>query len=282
MATIAAAAAGIGVGLAGAAQRDKAASRAAQAQIDAANLATLVARELHEHWKAFYRTCDINTIREVCGTPPYAPRYNTVQSRVQAAAIREFQRAKLMIDNCNTHFCVSTLNLNCNFLSGIEAQAFADSTNFGFRREEGVKEQLDQIRLENIRSFLALGKNLLKSSADAARIAAQLGDALKGWQGNRVQGWLQFAGFLGSREGKTFKDDIEKGVRTLIGKEPETPKRDNATRADQSVGFAGYAPSALGAGEQPPEPRMPSGAGEYGQDAPAIPLAQQSAVNPEE
>lgn len=275
--TAAAAAAGIAVGLAGAAQRDKAASRAAQAQIDAANLATLVARELHEHWKTFYRACDINTIREVCGTLPYTSRYNAVQSRVQTAAIREFQRARLMIDNCNAHFCVSTFNVNCNFLSGIEAQAVADSTNFGFRREEGVKEQLDQMILENKRSFLALGKNLLKSSADAARIASELGGALKGWQGNRVQGWLQFAGFLGSREGKTFTDDIQKGVRALIGKEPETPKRDNATRADQSVGFNYY----KGQGVIDVEPTA-AGAGEYGQDAPAIPMVQQSAVTPEE
>lgn len=278
--TVAAAAAGIAVGLAGAAQRDKAASRAAQAQIDAANLATLVARELHEHWKVFYRTCDINTIREVCGTLPYAPRYNTVQSRVQAAAIREFQRARLMIDNCNAHFCVTPFNANCNFLTGIEAQAVADNINFGFRREEGVKEQLDQIRLENIRSFLGLGKNLLNTSMAAAKLAGQLGDALKGWAGSQTPGWLKFAGFLGSKGGKQFTEEAEKGIRALIGKEPENPRRDQSTSADQTVGFGYY--KERGVIDVKP---TAAGAGEFGAERPlypGIPAAQQSAVTPEE
>lgn len=272
------AAAGIGVGLAGAALRDAAASRAAQAQIDAANLATLVARELHAHWIAFYRQCDITTIREVCGTPPYVAAYSTVQSRVQEATIREFQRARLMIDNCNVHFCVTTLNTNCNFLSGIEAQVFADMTNFGFRREEGVKEQVDQIILENRRSFLGLGRSLLKASADAARIAAELGGLLKGWQGKTIQGWVEFAGYLGSPEGKQFREDLTSGVRALIGKEPESPSRNNMESAGQTID-QNYYPNRGVVYTQPTK----SGAGEYGQGPMQgeIPPAPQSSVTPE-
>lgn len=226
MACLALGAVGAAVSLFGSKSKNNAAKQAAEAQRKAAELQTLVARELHDHWKQFYMACDAATITEVCAIPVYAAAYAEVESRVRLAGIREFGRARLQAETCQANFCVT--NADCNFLSGVEAQAIVDTMNFGFRREEGVKIQVDQIRLENKRSFLALGRGLLKQSSDAANLAAKLGAALKGWLGSPTQGWLEFAGFLGSPEGKRFGDDVVKSVRGLLGS-PETPPRNAAS-----------------------------------------------------
>jgi hypothetical protein len=236
MACVALGVVGAAVSLFGSKKKNDAAKKASDAQRQAAELQTLVARQLHEHWKNFYMACDIAAITEVCAVPVYAPAYATVQARVAGAALRDFGRARLMIATCQEHFCVT--NADCNFLSGVEAQATVDAMNFGFRREEGVKEQLDQIRLENKRSFLALGRGLLKTSSDAAQLAAKLGDALKGWLGSPTQGWLEFAGFLGSPEGKRFADDTLGGIRGLFKGEPESPTRRAATSEATTIDYS--------------------------------------------
>lgn len=236
MACIALGVVGAAVSLFGSKKKNDASKKAAEAQRMAAELQTKVARELHDHWKQFYQTCDIKTIQEVCAIPVYTAAYATVQTRVAMAALREFGRAKLMVDLCQQTFCVP--NTECNFLVGVEAQSAVDAMNFGFRREEGVKEQLDQIRLENKRSFLALGRGLLKTSSDAASLAAKLGSALQGWLGSPTQGWLQFAGFLGSPEGKRFTDDVFGGVRGLFKREPESPTPSNATGQGAAINYS--------------------------------------------
>jgi len=199
----------------------------------AAELQTKVARELHDHWKNFYSACDIRTIQEVCAIPAYTANYALVTTRVAAASLREFARARMMVATCQEHFCVT--NADCNFLVGIEAQATVDTMNFGYRREEGVKEQLDQIRLENRRSFLGLGRGLLKTSSDAAQLAAKLGSALKGWLGSPTQGWLEFAGYLGSPQGKRFADDVIGGVRGILKGNTESPTSQTATASGTTI-----------------------------------------------
>jgi hypothetical protein len=228
--------AGAAISLLSAKKSNDAAKKAAEAQRQAAELQTKVARELHEHWKAFYMQCDIATIQEVCATPIYAADYNGVAARVTQASLREFARARLMVENCQEHFCVE--NADCNFMAGIQAQATADAMNFGFRREEGVKEQVDQIRLENKRSFLALGRGLLKSSADASSIAAKLGAALQGWVGKAAAGWLEFAGYLGTPQGKQFGDDVTKGLRGIFSGRPESPSRSETSNSDQTIDYS--------------------------------------------
>lgn len=247
MACIALGAVGAAVSLFGSKKKNDAAKKAAEAQRMAAELQTKVARELQAHWKQFYAACDIATIQEVCAVPVYAANYAGVQTRVAAAALREFALARLRAATCQEHFCVP--NVECNFLSGIAAQATVDTMNFGFRREEGVKEQLDQIRLENKRSFLALGRGLLKTSSDAANLAAKLGAALKGWLGSPTQGWLEFAGFLGSPEGKRFADDVVGNVRRLVGSPTESPTSQNATASGTTVQY-NYALAPEGEPEQ--------------------------------
>lgn len=255
MACIALGAVGLAVSLFGSSKKNKAAKAAADAQRKAAELQTLVARELHAHWQQFYSACDIATIQEVCAVPPYTPNYAGIDSRVRLAALRDFGIAALRARLCQEHFCVP--NVDCNFLVGVEAQATVDTMNFGFRREEGLKIQLDQIRLENKRSFLALGRGLLKTSSDAAQLAAKIGAALKGWLGSPSQGWLEFAGFLGSPEGKRFADDVTGGMRRILGTNAESPSRGVATSYGTNIDYTPTVldlPPAAGSGTQQPTP----------------------------
>lgn len=236
MACIALGVVGAAVSLFGSKKKNDAAKKAAEAQRKAAELQTLVARELHQHWQTYYMACDIKAIQDVCAVPVYAANYSGIVSRVSTAALREFGLARARAIECQEHFCVA--NSDCNFLVGVEAQATVDTMNFGFRREEGVKEQLDQIRLENKRSFLALGRGLLKTSSDAAQLAAKLGAALKGWLGSSTQGWLEFAGYLGTPEGKRFTDDVTKGVRGIFTGQPESPSARAASGTGTTIDYS--------------------------------------------
>lgn len=217
MAVIAAAGIGAAATIFASSSSSSASKAQAQAQKEAAELQTRVARELHEHWKAYYRDCDIRNISEICATPVYVPQYDTVMGRSRLQVLGSFGRARQqMLRSCDI-FCVGKVAQDCNFMAGIEAQALADAMNFGYRREENLKIQLDQMRLDNIHRALALGRNLLDQSRAASSIAAGVGARVGAQSGNAANGWLQFAGFLNTPEGKRLLGEVSLGVRGLAG-----------------------------------------------------------------
>jgi hypothetical protein len=216
MAIIAAAGIGAAASIFGSSSSSSAAKAQAQAQKEAAELQTRVARELHEHWKAYYRDCDIAYIREVCAIPVYVPQYETVQSRTRMEVLGSFGRARQQMLRACDIFCVGKVAQDCNFIAGIEAIALADAMNFGYRREENLKIQLDQMRLDNQRAALALGRNLLDQSRAASTVAAGVGARVGAQAGNAANGWLQFAGFLNTPEGKRLLGDVGKGVSNIF------------------------------------------------------------------
>jgi len=208
MAIIAAAAIGAAATIYGASQSAKASQQASQAQSEAAALQTQVARELHQHWKDYYRQCDIDKITEVCATPLYVPKYTETAGRTRLEILRSFARARDQARKCADAYCVGSAAQQCNFISGIEAIALADSVNFGYRYEENTKITRDQIRLENIYRWLGLGRNLLSQSNAASQAASAAAARLGAQAGMASNGWLQAAGYLLSDRGQTLANKI--------------------------------------------------------------------------
>ena len=202
MAIIAAAAIGAAATIYGASQSSKAAKQSADSQFAAAQLSTLVSRELHDHWKAYYQGCDIAMIQEVCATPVYVPKYEDVAGRTRMEILRSFARARDQARRCADVYCVGADAQQCNFMSGIEAIALADAVNFGYRFEESNKVQRDQLRLENIYRWLGLGRNLLSQSNAAANTASAAALRLGAQAGAQANGWLQAAGWALSDRGQ--------------------------------------------------------------------------------
>jgi hypothetical protein len=233
MAIIGAAAIAGGAAIFGAASSSKASKAAAEAQKEAAALQTLVARELHDHWKAYYQQCDIKMISEVCATPPYVPQYDAVMGRTRAEVLREFGRARAQVNRSQSIYCVGQFAQQCNFIAGIEAVALSDATNFGYRREETQKIQLDQVRLENIYRWLGLGRNLL-SQSNAASIAASAAATRLGAQAAaQGAGWAQLAGFLTSKEGQALGGRIGSALDKLFSGTPTQAQQDAAASNGQ-------------------------------------------------
>lgn len=217
MAIIGAAAIGAAATVFGSSSSASASKASAQAQKEAAELQTRVARELHEHWKAYYRDCDIANIQEICAIPAYVPQYETVQSRARMEVLGSFGRARQQLTRCYDIFCVGKIAQDCNFIAGIEAIALADAMNFGYRREESLKIQLDQMRLDNKNRALALGRSLLDQSRAASSIASGIAARTGAQAGSAANGWLQFAGFLNTPEGKRLTSDVGKGIQRIFG-----------------------------------------------------------------
>lgn len=222
MAIIGAAVIGAGASLAASSGSSKASAAAAQAQLEAARLQTLVARELHDHWKAYYLPCDIAFVQEVCATPVYVPNYEAVSARSRMTVLSSFGRARQQLIRCQDTYCVGTYAQNCNFLAGIEAIALADAVNYGYRREEAMKIQRDQIRFENIRTVLAQGRNLITQSSNASNIAAGIAARTGAQAGQQSNGWLQFAGFLRTPEGQKLTSSASAAFARLFDKPQET------------------------------------------------------------
>jgi len=208
------------IGVVGALASANATSDAAASQAEAAALQTLVARELHDHWKSYYRACDATMIAEVCATPIYVPEYELVAGRTRLEVLRNFGRARAQINKCQEVYCIGAFAQQCNFIAGIEAIALADATNFGYRREESEELQRNQLRLENIYRWLGLGRNLLSQSAAASQIASAAALRLGAQAGSAENGWMQFAGFLKSKEGQKLFSDVQQGVSRIFGNEP--------------------------------------------------------------
>lgn len=202
MAATAVAVIGAAAAVYGASQSGKASKEASAAQLQAAQLQTLVARELHDHWKNYYQQCDIAMITEVCATPIYVPQYEDVAGRTRMEILRSFARARDQARRCADVYCVGADAQQCNFLSGIEAIALADAVNFGYRYEETNKIQRDQIRLENIYRWLGLGRNLLSQSNAASQVASSAALRLGAQAGSGANGWLQAAGWALSDRGQ--------------------------------------------------------------------------------
>lgn len=255
MAVIAAAAIGAAATIYSAQSSSKSQAAAANAQKEAAALQTLVARELHDHWKSHYQQCDIKMIGEVCATPLYVPQYDAVMGRTRAAVLREFGRARAQVNRSQSIYCVGAFAQQCNFIAGIEAIALVDQADFGFRREETQKTQLDQVRLENIFRWLGLGRNLL-SQSNAASIAASAAAQRLGAQAvTGENGWLKLAGFLTSKEGSALSTQIGSRIGSLFGQSTT-----DAAAVDRAFG-QGYTSDSEAAA------RMALGSGAVGNDA---------------
>lgn len=239
---IAAAAITAGAAIFGASSSSKSSKAAAEAQKEAAALQTLVARELHNHWKAYYQQCDINMINEVCATPLYVPQYDAVMGRTRAEVLREFGRARAQVNRSQNIYCVGQFAQQCNFIAGIEAIALADQTNFGYRREETQKIQLDQVRLENIYRWLGLGRNLL-SQSNAASIAASAAATRLGAQaGANTSGWLALSGLLASKEGQALAGNVGSAISKLFS---------GSTAAERQASNERYADDLANASREP-------------------------------
>jgi hypothetical protein len=250
MAVIGAAAIAGGAAIFGAASSAKSAKAAANAQKEAAALQTQVARELHDHWKAYYQSCDIKMINEVCAIPPYVPQYDAVMGRTRAEVLREFGRARAQVNRSQNIYCVGQFAQQCNFIAGIEAIALADQTNFGYRREETQKIQLDQVRLENIYRWLGLGRNLL-SQSNAASIAASAAASRLGAQSTN-NGWLTLAGFLAGKEGQALGGNIGSAIGKLFS---------GSTAAEREASSQSYADDLANASRPLDQALLPSGTG---------------------
>jgi len=250
MAVIAAAAITAGAAIYGASQSSKASAAASQAQLQAAQLNTLVARELHDHWKNYYQGCDIAMIQEVCATPVYVPQYEDVAGRTRMEILRSFARARDQARRCADVYCVGSDAQQCNFLSGIEAIALADSVNFGYRYEETNKIQRDQIRLENIYRWLGLGRNLLSQSNAASQVASAAATRLGAQAGQASNGWLQAAGWALSDRGSKVIGDVINRVGGLFGSQPQNvPAIGSGSFSTPDVADPGYGAAAPNAGD---------------------------------
>lgn len=191
----------------GAASSAKAAKKQAEAQRQAMELQTRVARELHQHWKDNYLSCDVTAIQEACAEPYVTPDYALVINRTTGEATRNFNRARSQsVDDAN-FFCIADVCQSCNYLSSIEALTSADVTNFGYRWEEQFAFQRNQIVLENRMTHLALGRNLLDQQQAATRLAAEIANRVGEMAGKSAQNWATLGSYLLSDRGQKQVND---------------------------------------------------------------------------
>lgn len=235
---------------------------AASAQREAAQLQTQVARELHEHWKAYYRQCDINTITEVCAVPPYAPQYELWEGRSRLEVLRSFARARDALRKCQDVYCVGRAAQQCNYIAGIEAVALVDSVNFGYRFEESQRINLNQLRLQNIYNQLGLGRNLLNQSTAASQMASAAAYRLGAQAGQASNGWLQAAGWLAGEQGQRA---LTGAINRIMG---PTPSFQRSVAPGETGSFDTGGSSGTGISEPGPSPDVSTGFGGGMQIAP--------------
>lgn len=191
----------------GAGASAKAANDQAKAAKEAAELQTKVARELHAHWKAYYLSCDVTAIQEVCAEPYVAPNYALVLNRTNGEATRNFTRARRQVVADAQSFCIEDVCGSCNYLSSIEALTTADVANFGYRWEEQFAFQRNQIVLENRMTGLALGRNLLDQQNAATKLATAISERVGAMAGQAAQNWATLGSYLLSERGQKQVSD---------------------------------------------------------------------------
>lgn len=223
----------------GAASSAKGATDAAKQQKQAAELQTKVARELHDHWKNHYQSCDIAQIQEFCAEPYVAPDYALVLSRTNGEAARNFSRAKSQAVADDNVFCLGDDCQSCNYLSSIEALTTADVANFGYRWEEQYAVQRNQIILENRMTGLALGRNLIDQQQAASKLSAELAARVGAMAGAAAQNWAKLGSYLLSERGqKQVNDTVNLFKRGfgVTGSEPtETASYKTSTQTETTT-----------------------------------------------
>lgn len=199
---------------------------AAGASLAAIELSTQVSRSLHDHWKAYYASCDAATIAEVCAIPIYVAPSATIAGRQRLEVIRTIGRKRQQLYRGQNVFHVGKMAQDCNILSALEGTAALDASEWGYRRGQNLEIQRNQQRLENIYAYLGLGRNLLSNALGAAAIAGSIASQLGAEAGTKIAGWSQFLGFLNTKEGKQFAGDVFGGITRSIFGEKVGPSED--------------------------------------------------------
>lgn len=194
-------------GVASAAISASASSKAAATISEAAELQSLVARELHEHWKAYYQQCDIMNINEVCTAPIYAPEYQLVEGRVRLEALRTVATNRDKARRTQDIYNVGASCQTSQYLAGVEAMMLTDSANYAYRWERTNVQQREQLRIANRFKGLALGRNLLSQSMAASALAASISGRVAALQGQAAQNWATLASYLTSERGQKQVND---------------------------------------------------------------------------
>jgi hypothetical protein len=219
----------------------------ASAQKDIADMTTKVARELHDHWKTYYRDCDIAAIQEICATEKIEPDYNLEGSLAFNENSRNFARARALVYADDSAMCLSNVCMDCNYLSSIEASTFDDAANFAFRADEASAVLRNQAQIENLHAHLGMGKNLLSQAAGGAQLAAKLSESVAGMQSMAMQNWAKLGGYLISDRGQQQLSKTYNLFARAFGssaKQPGDPSYEGAQRvtegagSDSSRGFA--------------------------------------------
>jgi hypothetical protein len=199
---------------------------------EAAELQTQVARELHDHWKAYYKQCDIDNINELCHAPVYDARYPLIEGRVRLEALRTSAAARDKARRTQDIYNVGATCQTIQYLAGVEAMMLTDNANYAYRWERTNVQQREQLRIANRFKGLSLGRNLLAQSMAASALAAQISGRVAALQGQAAQNWATLASYLTSERGQKqisdaweiFKKDFGIGQGT-----PTVPNLDFQT-----------------------------------------------------
>jgi hypothetical protein len=177
------------------------ASKAAATTREAAELQSQVARELHDHWKAYYQQCDIKNITEVCTAPVYSPEFQLVEGRVRLEALRTLSSNREKARRNQDIYNVGAICQTSQYLAGVEAMMLTDSANYAYRWERTNVQQREQLRIANRYKGLALGRNMLAQSMAASALAAAISGRVAALQGQAAQNWATLASYLTSERG---------------------------------------------------------------------------------
>jgi hypothetical protein len=188
--------------LASAAVTASAGKQSAATTREAAELQTKVQRELHEHWLAYYATCDASAIQALCAFPYYDFRPSLVAGRVRLEVLRSAsasrEQLRMQQDIYNTGAYCQTLR----YLAATEAQALTDGYHYAWRYERAKQQEWNQLRISNRYRQLALGRNLLSQAMETSALAASFAMKAAQLRGEAAQGWAQLAGYLTSDGGQ--------------------------------------------------------------------------------
>lgn len=230
---------------------------ASDAQLEAVRLQTLVARELHEHWKSNYAACDAATIAEVCAAPAFVPQFTLWQGRARLEVLRSFARARDTVRKAQDIYNVGRAAQQCNYIAGIEAVALMDAVGFGRRFEDAQGLQLDQLRLANAYQWLGLGRNLISQSSDAAALAAAAGNRLGAAAGATTNGWLQATGWITGEQGKRLFGEVGTVFKRSTAQPVNVVSAEQGTREPGAFDESGSTGTGLPGSEPQPAQQPP-------------------------
>jgi hypothetical protein len=236
------------------------ASKAAATTAEAAELQSQVARELHQHWKAYYEQCDIKNITEVCTAPVYSPEYQVVEGRVRLEALRTVASNRDKARRTQDIYNVGASCQTSQYLAGVEAMMLTDSANYAYRWERTNVQQREQLRIANRFKGLTLGRNLLSQSMAASALAAAISGRVAALQGQAAQNWATLASYLTSERGakqandawEIFKREFGIGASTPMTNEAGGPfvgiNQEFAIDSPAQEGVGGAEPDQIGSG----------------------------------